>query len=269
MNRKVWSEVELSTYLDGQLSPVEQRALEATMAQDAELRGRVDALRQAMALMKQAPLREPPRNYLLTPAMINAGQPERAKAQQTWGGLLWMRVATTVTAIAFVVTMGLNIIRVPIGPVGFSPSARMMAEEAPMAPERAIAEVEQLPPVLATNESESPDASREVEMESLAAPQAMDSEDALTSTLTVEIDSEEEAMVGIAALEAEAAEEVITEREWVEAEPEMATLPVPEGAYDVHPIQTERAPIAAWIPTVLGVATLLLAGVTFWIARRR
>jgi len=63
---RLWTEEQLSAYLDQRLSPVEQRALEADLAHDAELQRRVALLRQTIALLQAAPLREPPRNYRLT-----------------------------------------------------------------------------------------------------------------------------------------------------------------------------------------------------------
>ena len=123
-----WTEEQLSAYLDHQLPSVEQRALEADLAHDAELQQRVALLRQTIALLQTASLREPPRNYLLTPAMIATptaaapGRPRRSPLS------LWaMRLATVVSAAAFVVAVGLNLTPMAV-PVGQRESAALSPE---------------------------------------------------------------------------------------------------------------------------------------------
>jgi len=106
----VWTEEQLSDYLDQQLPLVTQRALEADLARDATLRQRVLSLRQAITLVQKLPLREPPRNYLLTPAMVAA--PLAAAPAQPRRSLLplWlMRLATVASAAVFVLAVGLNL----------------------------------------------------------------------------------------------------------------------------------------------------------------
>ncbi len=108
MNRRQWREADLSAYLDGRLGPEKEAALKASLAQDAELRLKVEQLQQVKSLMHAMPLREPPRNYILTPAMV--ADPERARPDRTsrWPSLPFMRLVTAATTIAFVLTMGLN-----------------------------------------------------------------------------------------------------------------------------------------------------------------
>jgi hypothetical protein len=114
MSHRRWREADLMDYLDGRLSPEKQAALRADMAQDRALRLMVKQLEQTVAFTRAVPLREAPRNYLLTPAMV-AG-PERAAPQQARGpqrrplSLLLLRLTTAVTAIAFVVTVSLNLL---------------------------------------------------------------------------------------------------------------------------------------------------------------
>lgn len=126
-----WTEEQLSAYLDAQLPVAEQTALEADLARDAALWQRAASLRQTVALVQALPLREPPRNYLLTPAMVaapTASQPARARRNLL---PLWlMRLATVASAVVFVVAVGLN-----LNP-GLLPLAR-----APMAVEREMAVV--------------------------------------------------------------------------------------------------------------------------------
>ncbi len=111
-----WREADLMDYLDGRLSPEKRAALQADIIRDPALRLEVKQLEQTVAFTRAVPLREAPRNYLLTPAMV-AG-PERTKSQparSTIGAqrrplsLLLLRLTTAVMAVAFVVTVGLNL----------------------------------------------------------------------------------------------------------------------------------------------------------------
>jgi hypothetical protein len=62
----------LSTYLDGHLSAREQAALQAQLAQRADLRQGLEELRQTRALLQHAPRRKVPRNFMLKPEMVPA-----------------------------------------------------------------------------------------------------------------------------------------------------------------------------------------------------
>ncbi|MBN1920339.1 MAG: hypothetical protein JW892_03790 [Anaerolineae bacterium] len=106
----VWTEEHLSAYLDQQLPLALQRELEADLARDVELQQRVALLQQTVALVQNLPLREPPRNYLLTPAMVAAPltatpAPPRRSLLPVW----LMRLATVVSAAVFVLAVGLNL----------------------------------------------------------------------------------------------------------------------------------------------------------------
>lgn len=108
MIRKNWSEGDISAYLDGRLGSEARAAFEADLAHDPTLRQQVAVLRATVALIRAVPLREPPRNYLLTPAMVAA--PAR-RAPQRPRPLLWMRLATSLTAVAFTISLTLNVLR--------------------------------------------------------------------------------------------------------------------------------------------------------------
>ncbi len=106
----VWTEEQISAYIDMQLPVAEQRALEADLARDAELRRRVTLLRETVALLQGIPLREPPRNYLLTPAMMGAPATKMpARARRGLLPLWLMRLATVASAAVFVLAVGLNL----------------------------------------------------------------------------------------------------------------------------------------------------------------
>lgn len=99
-----WKDVELSAYLDGQLPEARRIALEQALAHDAALRARLDALRHTVTLLRASPLHDVPRNFLLTPSMV--AEPRRAQLARRW--YPFTRLATALTAIALVITLGLQ-----------------------------------------------------------------------------------------------------------------------------------------------------------------
>jgi hypothetical protein len=134
MARSKWSDADLSAFVDGQLDPAQVRVLESAIAQEPALRAQVDQLRQLTTLLKAAPLREPPRNYLLTPAMVSTASVSKPQAQRK-PALRWMRFATSLVAAAFAVSIGMNLVGQRVGP------SMMLAPEsaAETAPEPRVA----------------------------------------------------------------------------------------------------------------------------------
>lgn len=146
--KKRWSELEVSAYLDGALTPQEQAAMEADIARDPDLHQRVEALRGVTVMVRAMPMRQTPRNYLLTAAMVaekEAAQPARRRRP------LWaMRLATSVVAAAFVISFGLTLVQQGVTPNRMLqteglPSDAVMQEYAPADDaETALVEAEQL-----------------------------------------------------------------------------------------------------------------------------
>ncbi len=68
----------LSAYLDDELGPGERAWLEARLEADADLRARLEELRQTVALVRGLPQVRAPRNFLLTPSMVGRTEPRRA-----------------------------------------------------------------------------------------------------------------------------------------------------------------------------------------------
>lgn len=62
----------LSAYLDGQFTIDEGMALQRDLAQRADLREGLEALRQTRAMLQHAPRRKVPRNFMLKPQMVPA-----------------------------------------------------------------------------------------------------------------------------------------------------------------------------------------------------
>ncbi|MBN1248050.1 MAG: hypothetical protein JXC32_10360 [Anaerolineae bacterium] len=167
MTRKTWSNTEVSAYLDGALTPKNQAALEADIAQDPNLHRRVEELRSVTTMVRAVPLRQPPRNYLLTPSMVAEREPEPRERRRP----LWvMRLATSLVAAAFVVTFGLTLLQQGMTPKLATepremPQASLMRESAPAgdaaAPEMGARELEApevaaVPDTVAVEEQEEP-----------------------------------------------------------------------------------------------------------------
>jgi anti-sigma factor RsiW len=68
-----WTDAEielLSAYIDEQLEPSDRTALEARLAEDADLRRELAAMRQTVALLRDLPTIRAPRAFTLTPDMV-------------------------------------------------------------------------------------------------------------------------------------------------------------------------------------------------------
>ena len=306
MTRKIWSEVEVSAYLDGRLEGEARLAFEADLARDPELRRQVAALRATVALIQAAPLREPPRNYLLTPSMI--ATPSR-RAPQRSRPLIWMRLATALTAVAFAISLTLNVLRgtVPtMAPRPMADSAPAVAslskESAPIeeplvlqAPaatemvvedmttngtpdehqlERAVLTTETAPPGMGDGAAGGMGAPSNAEEDFLPTPTAQPQlleksiEEFPADTTSV---SETQVMAMEAAqpfTEATAATfaqpiDLITPMPF-DVTGEVTNLPL-DGDTDFSTWQTSPP---LWLTGVLGIITLILAGVTLWLWRR-
>ncbi len=106
MTRRTWSTTEISAYLDGRLASQDRVTFEAQIKQDPALQQRVEEMRNVVAMVRSTPLRQPPRNYLLTPSMVADSKPSPERRRVP---LLMMRMATSLVALAFAVTFGLNL----------------------------------------------------------------------------------------------------------------------------------------------------------------
>ncbi len=108
MTRRTWSTTEISAYLDGKLASQDRVVFEAQIAQDPALQQRVEKMRDVVAMVQSLPLRQPPRNYLLTPSMVADSKPSPKQRRLP---LLMMRMATSLVALAFVVTFSLTLLQ--------------------------------------------------------------------------------------------------------------------------------------------------------------
>jgi anti-sigma factor RsiW len=125
----------LSAYLDGQLSAADQRELVARLDREPRLRQALEELRQVREALRALPPVRPPRNFMLTPAMVGraSARPSRgfayawasalatlavvflAVADLTGGGLLAARQSAPAAVPAAELQMAPALMSVPTG----------------------------------------------------------------------------------------------------------------------------------------------------------
>lgn len=298
VRRKTWSDVEVSAYLDGELDAVTREAFEAALAQDQALRRRVDDLRDVVGLMQAAPLREPPRNYLLTPGMVAEKTPPPANRRRT--PLLLLRLATSAVAAAFVVTAGLGMINRGIGPAMMTQrdaanifEAVTPGESEPAAeePEMAVLaepleEKAEKPPSPEDKAAFEATPDQGTEVSAMGSGSGDDGDAVAEKTVVGEAPAAAE-KIGEAAKEAPGdgipgggpqPEISLATDETVEVTPTPAPTPEPIIEKVVEERGTD-APIPRvaphptfpplWLPVTLGVVALILTVVTIWMSRKR
>ncbi len=307
----MWRDTDISAYVDGELEPTQQTAFETALAQDRVLQQKVKEMREVVALVRALPLREPPRNYLLTPSMVAeksvAEKPPQQARRPT--SLLFMRLATSLAAVAFVVTAGLTYMQRGISPtmVLQAPKAaeEMPVMEAPQAVVVATVEVAKEVEIMQVSEpeampepaarvAEDAQAEKVVELEAVveapapvppaATPQPEMAAAAAETTTNAQEVAETAPQEEMLALEsAPAAEAQIVdetehvaedspgtpagagESEWMAYD---AAEPTAADQYGLVAVVPTRVP-SWWLPGMLGAVTLLLAGLTYWVSRRR
>lgn len=87
----------LSAYLDGQLSDREKTRLEKRLSEQADLRTALDELRQTRALLRSVRMQRVPRNFTLTPAMVE--KPRRSWLMNLVPVLNFASAAATVAVV--------------------------------------------------------------------------------------------------------------------------------------------------------------------------
>lgn len=113
----------LSAYIDGALSPREQARLEAQLAQDADLRARLESLRRTVALVRGMPSVPAPRNFLLTPAMVRRPAPVVRRLAPA------LTFATAISGLLCVILLVGNLIAAGPRGLGTAAPAPMIASE--------------------------------------------------------------------------------------------------------------------------------------------
>lgn len=92
----------LSSYLDGELPPKEAAKLEARLRSDSTLRAALDEMRGTVHLLRGLPKVRAPRNFTLTPEMAGVREPRTAYP--------FLRLATAMAMLAFLVTVGVDVL---------------------------------------------------------------------------------------------------------------------------------------------------------------
>jgi len=131
----------LSAYLDGELSPGERARLEARLEADPALRERLEGLRQTVALVRDLPRVQPPRNFLLTPSMVASPRPRPAPRRWLAPALTF---ATAVSGLLCVIVLAGSLLARGVGlPAASAPveAPYEVAMEQTVEAERAIATV--------------------------------------------------------------------------------------------------------------------------------
>ena len=92
---------QLSSYLDGQLSPSESKRLESRLASDPELASAFNDIRAARGILRKLPARKAPRNFTLTRQMVGLKPP----LPRTYS---FFRFSTAFATILLVLTFAAN-----------------------------------------------------------------------------------------------------------------------------------------------------------------
>lgn len=302
MTQRRWSTTEVSAYLDGQLEPKRQAALEADMEHNVALRRRIEEMQHVVSLLRAEPLREPPRNYLLTSSMVAEATPRTTKSAKRTP-LLVLRLATSMVTLAFVITFGLTALQGNLIPgmqarSSAAPEAVMMDQPVEPAESDDALSVMVMPEVLTDKDDlEMPAEEGEPEMLLAPLPEAAGEEDEVERATAVESAEPEMSVmtetdpgdeVVIDDVEAAALEEPLpSDRVDLQREPSPeADAAIEDGeqflAEDPGEVTGEDVPtspvedsvmvvgldeggLSPWISRGLGIAAVILAAVTFWL----
>jgi len=93
----------LSAFLDGELKKSERQHLQTRLAQEPELRERLENLRKTKVLLGSLPHLDAPRNFTLTPEMVKVRE-----KKQPWSSVL--QLASAMAAVFLVALVGLELV---------------------------------------------------------------------------------------------------------------------------------------------------------------
>lgn len=118
----------LSAHLDGQLEPAQAQALLARLEREPHLREALERLTQVRGLLRRAPQRKLPRNFMLSPQVAGQRQPSGLSA---WSGFNFAS-ALAALALLFVLVTDFSVNGLPSLP-GATAEPMLMMAEAPQA----------------------------------------------------------------------------------------------------------------------------------------
>lgn len=251
----------LSAYLDDALSPHARQALEMRLQREADLARQLDEMRRTQSLVRSLPKVKAPRNYTLTPQ-------QAAAIRRAPGGTpvadLWLRTATAVVAVMFVVVLaGQNI----AGNVALPAAQAPVFESAPeLSSGPAAGDMEAEPTALAEEAIGI--------MLATESPEQPAEEESIGITMVTEIapaaTAEPEGVGGAVSTDMLPTEDgsriVLTEDPNNKLSETPTALPTPT-AFDstlVPPPQPATAPSVPWATLGLGLLLAGLLGVTVW-----
>jgi hypothetical protein len=136
---------QLSAYLDGQLPIREKMLLELRLRDNPELQTELEALAHTHLMLRSLPKRRAPRNFTLTPAMVQQRAPLRLFPA--------FRLASTLAAVLLVITFASDLLLGGIGArnaVSMAPAAKelVVQPERLAAPTQAAAAPTQAAPII-------------------------------------------------------------------------------------------------------------------------
>ncbi len=175
---------QLSSYLDGQLSPSESTRMESRIASDPELASAFNDIRAARGILRRLPSRKAPRNFTLTRQMVGLKPPLPRSYS-------FFRFSTSFATILLTLTFAVNLLTPrlsyvgplntgwwgggygggPVAPQAAAPEMMeaLSATEAPMAAAAPALEMDVVP-----TEAASADSARVMETPVVEAPTAKD-----------------------------------------------------------------------------------------------
>jgi len=247
----------LSAYVDNALSAAEKSALEARLQQEPELKAALRDLRLQTRALRDLPRLKPPRNFTLSAQQAQALRHARPSLVASLFPAL--RLATALSALAFVVVLAASFLTANQGSLALAPAAV---------------------PVVVTQQAEAqqPIAGAVAATPEVAAPPAPLAEKQAEVSALTETPSEESLSLARTATDAAATDAAAPAAEFglAQAGTETPTpLPTDQTLFlpGIASAPEQSAPVPPLSPlalgaVVLGVITLILA-ITTWLARRR
>lgn len=134
----------LSAYLDDRLSGPERERLEARLADDPALRAELEALDHTVSLVRGLPAAPAPRNFILTPSMVERPEPAPSRGKKSPRRKAWvaplLTAATAAVSFLFVIVLFFDLLLPGMGEMAHAPAEVKQVEEAPEAVMEAPAE---------------------------------------------------------------------------------------------------------------------------------
>lgn len=115
----------LSAYLDDRLGPQERERLEDRLAEEPELRAELESLCQTVSLVSDLPRVSAPRNFVLSPSMVEEERPApAARSRRPTPSRAWLlTAATAVASLLFIAVLVGDLLLPSMGSMAPAPEA--------------------------------------------------------------------------------------------------------------------------------------------------